>query len=184
MARNKLLFNSIILMSSYLQGCCPKGPWQQEVWHDDMRRGAFAVGICEARGAPFIVDKQLVALVGEPDYKLYPEELELMMAADDSYKEHTMKRLYEAYCIIQKDRSDLNNDCKASNWRESESFKRCTLWLYDETKHFSKPLPYCSFCADEGFACKFFFLEGSSVIGAAGEHRWKSLATGVGEGKK
>jgi hypothetical protein len=184
MTWNKFLCGSIILMTFCLQGCCPKGPWQQELWHNDMRMGTHAVEICRERGVPFIVDKQLVAMVREPDYKLHPEELQLMMTVDDSYKEHTMKRLYERYCRIQGEKSDLNNNCKESNWRKSEGFKQCMLWLYDETVHFNKPLPECAFCAYGHFVCYIFLLEGQDVIGESGVPLWKSLETGVREGNK
>jgi len=184
MIRSKVLYAGITLMTFCLQGCCPSGPWQQERWHDNILRGTRAVEICRERGSPFLVDKQLVAMVGEPDYKLYPEELELMMTADDSYKESTMTLLYKAYCNIKKKRTGLSIFCKENNWKESESFKRCMLWLYDETIHFSKPLPYCPFCAYDGFVCDFFFLEVSDVIGAIGIPHWKSLETGVSENNK
>jgi len=184
MTVSKVLYAGIILMAFCLQGCCPSGPWQQQMWHDDMRSGTHAVEICRERGAPFLVDKQLVAMVGESDYKLYPEELELMMTADDSDREWTLNQLYQVYCIFKKERSGLSNYCKESSWRESESFKQCMLWLYDETVHFNKPLPFCPFCAYDGFVCHFFLLEGSDVIGELKLPLWKSLETGVSKDKK
>lgn len=176
----KLLTNVILIVVCFiLQGCyCFQDPRQKD-WHNEIGRASLVVTRVIVKNTPFIVDKQLVALIGEPDFKLSPFELQELLIDDLPYRETVMNHVWSGYCLAKRDLAQreiagADYDPGTDNWKECEEFKKCSLWLYDETQHFGKSMVWC-WGYNTGFTCCVFFVEKSNVIGYSTVIFWKPL---------
>ena len=134
-------FSFIILLHVIgLSGCC-HNPQRQVDWHRQMKSlSQMATGLLE-KNEVLITESQLIALLGEPDFVVTPDELKKLMVAKPSYKEKVLSDLYV------------------------EDFKDRAFWLYDESEHFDKPFDHCCRgCAQVGFTCWVFILKDSKII--------------------
>ena len=126
-----------------------------------------------------MVDRQLAALIGEPDFELSPFELQELLVEDESYRKKVMNEVWSDYCQHKRKLGKLHYVPGQDKWKECEEFRKCSLWLYDESKHFTKTLDkncwHRWFCAPSGFTCYFFFVEDSNVIDATSVIFWKPL---------
>ena len=176
----KLLTNVILIVACFiLQGCyCFQDPRQKD-WHKEIGLASSTVIKATIKNVPFIVDKQLVAFIGEPDFKLTPLDLQDLLIEDGTYRKKKMNEIWSDYLLAKRDvaQRDVNGsdyDPGTDNWKECEEFNKCSLWLYDETRHFSKPMVWC-WGYNTGFTCCVFFVERSNVIGANWVIFWKPL---------
>lgn len=179
MIKNLFTNFTLILLFFLLQGCYVFQDPRQKDWHSEIIRASLAVKRATVKNAPFIVDKQLVAFIGEPDFKLSPFELQELLIEDLTYRETIMNHVWSGYRLAKRDvaQRDVNGsdyDPGTDNWKECEEFKKCSLWLYDETRHFSRPMVW-GWGVNTGFTCCVFFVEKSNVIGDCPVVFWKPL---------
>lgn len=172
----KNLFTNIMLVGVcfFLQGCYVFQDSRQKDWHHKIMRASSEVTRVADKRAPFITDKQLVALIGEPDLKVRPLELEKLLVWDDSYRKRIMKEVWSDYCQDKRNQSSFQRAPEHDDWKDCEEFKKCSLWLYDESRHFNRPMVW-GWGTSAGFMCDFFFVEGHNVIGATLVGFWRPL---------
>jgi|GEM_PF-5229310 len=179
MTKNLFTNVTVVVMCFIFQGCYLTQDPRQKDWHNEIGLASSTVTKATVKRAPFIVDKQLVALIGEPDFKLSPLELQEILIEDLTYRETIMNHVWSGYRLVKRDvaqREVAGSDYApgTDNWKECEEFKKCSLWLYDETQHFGKPMVW-GWGVNEGFVCQIFFVEGSNVIGDSSVIFWKPL---------
>jgi hypothetical protein len=177
----KNLFTNVIVVAAcfLFQGCYHFQDPRQKNWHDEILRASLAVNRATVKKSAFIVDKQLVDFIGEPDFKLSPFELQELLIEDEPYRKKVMDHVRYSYCLAKRDvalreAAGSHYAPVTNNWKECAEFNKCSLWLYDETRHFSKPMVW-GLGYNEGFLCKIFFVERSNVIGDSSVIFWKPL---------
>ena len=145
----------------------------QELWNQRMHHTIHAVDNLLSHGSLMVPEKQLIALAGlEPDWRIKATRFAELYIENDPSQKRAMRDVWTAYCI--RTRSPCESDCDDEDygWKHCEAFKRTTLWVYDESKHFTKPLGSndlleCIFCAKPCFLVAFFFVRDGNVIGSA-----------------
>lgn len=179
MTKNLFSNVTVVVVCFLFQGCYLFQDPRQKNWHNEIGLASSKVIKATVKRVPFIVDRQLVALIGEPDFKLSPFELQELLIEDEPYRKRIMNEVWSDYCLAKRDvaqREVAGSDYApgTDNWKESEEFNKCSLWLYDETKHFSKPMVW-GWGVSEGFVCRIFFVEESNVVGGCPVIFWKPL---------
>jgi len=169
---------ALFVLCCLLQGCYSYEQLQQIDWQKKLMWTSYAVE--EAAGeCPIIAQGQLIPLVGKPDFKLEPLELRELLPDNDAYRARVMSELWDAYRQSKNEVKEMQGISNAGRWEDCEEFKKCSLWLYDESQRFRAPLEanfwHCWFCGGVGFTCDFFIVEGSHAIGAVGVIFWEPL---------
>lgn len=169
--------NTIIVFLAllYLDGCCGSGQLEQKDWEMKMLNAFFTVDKILNNKYPCLTKEQLVAIVGEPDLQLNPLELQEILINDNLYRKRVMDQLWKDYCRAKKEQPDFHCIPGSDRWTMCEEFKKCSLWLYDESNRFSRPIDRGIWCANTGFKAHFFFFEDSKVVGGAPVAFWEPL---------
>lgn len=167
--------------SCLLNGCESHHARQQD-WHNRVGRGLSAVESVARQGTSLLVDEQLIEIIElRPDFKVSPLEFCELYAEDDAYRNRAMNDIWTGYCQVKKQRQQLHCVEGPERWQDCEEFKKCGVWVYDESVHFDKPLRsddwlYCLWCKKPHFFTVFFFVE-QQVIGGAYLHHDKPFQT-------
>ena len=162
-----------VILCCLLGGCNNQVKRNQELWNQRMDRAIIAVDDLVSYGSPAISEEGVIALAGrEPDWKIKATRFAELYSENDPSKKRAMRDVWTAYCIRVHNPCECHCDDGDYGWRECEAFKRITLWVYDESKHFRKPLGSndlleCIFCAKPCFLSAFFFVTDGKVIGSA-----------------
>ncbi len=167
---SKVLF-MLLLASSGIFGCAD--PMQLR-WHATQTSVAATVGNIARENKDHLLDTvQLEQLLhAAPDFVGTPGELEELLAPEKDYRDRIMYNSFHAYLQYKGGAfGDLLGD---RSWSAHTGFMECTLWIYDESAHFDRPLPGC---APLGFSADVFFIEKGKVIGTWPLVGWKPLRT-------
>jgi hypothetical protein len=130
----KNICNGILLLTTCcaLSGCAED--CDQISWHDNLRCLEKVVSSLNYHKVERLTTSQFDAAiyVGGPDYKVTPIQLSRLLAEHDpEYSEFIMEELW---------RFGPWGEQLAAKWSEQEEFLECTIWVYDERKHFSVPI--------------------------------------------
>lgn len=173
---------TVVAWSCLLHGC-DSYQGKQENWHCKVDRGFTTVVDASRPGVPLLVDKQLISIIGlKPDFKVGPLQFLDLYAEDDAYRNRAMNDIWAGYCQAKQELQTLRCVEGPDRWQDCQEFKKCTLWVYDESVHFGKPLHHgnwlrCLFCGEPRFSTDLFYLEHDQVIGAIGIHHDKPFRT-------
>jgi len=175
--RNPRIFNEIIILffPFLLQGCFNPERNKQINWYENTENAYVLVQKTVDNNAPYLFKEQLIAILGEPDFEITALELYNALPKHLSYSEKVMEDVWKAYCGSPLNRSGLNYVYQKNRWMENEEFKKCKLLIYDESKHFKKPLNWGFGCANSGFTCHIFYLDDNTIAGATYVTFWKPL---------
>jgi hypothetical protein len=170
--RRDLLF--VIFIPVFLVGC------QQSQVRDDQEKWGGRLGDVYVfndelirHQQPNLTTGQLKVLVGEPDYILSPMTF---LEAVNRFKNHECDVLVfylwqeygrgkngGEYVIIHDYKHEKWNEV-SRRWRNDPDFLKTSIWIYDETKHFSHPIPEAFGSVPIGFKCFCFVIENSRVM--------------------
>ena len=102
--RNYPLIILLVVSVFGLTGCYdPPEVFRQKVWNEDLDKAVTIERQFRDYGTPLLLTEQLIALIGEPDYKMFPTEFEKILPDDAppinglSYSEWHMIDLWCAY---------------------------------------------------------------------------------------
>ncbi len=162
---NSRIFYCLISLTFLCLDGCYDSPQisKQKIWNEKLDTAAKVTNIFRYDNVPLLSTEQLISLVGQPDYKVKPSEFETLLNPniDVSIREYTMNEIWRMYLVFKK-----NPLLKKDKWQNSAEFTDCILWIYDESKHFQKPLPKEFFAGlKPGFNTNIFFFENSNCLG-------------------
>ena len=122
-----------------------------------------------------ITKEQCIHSIGNPDYIISPDEFISRLDFDDHIQETIIPRLVKGYLRAKGDK--VNQNRLYSFYEDYEFHTNCSLWLYDESKHYKKAVkpPMFTMCAYSGFSCFCYYVEDNNVIGGTVFHFWKPL---------
>jgi hypothetical protein len=172
MRKHLIVLLMMLMLSCLLAGCHGYLGEKQDRWHDRVLRGATAVALVARGRAPLLSEEQVLALIrDEPDLKVTPIELGALVQDDDPSKVRTMDDIWRCYFRARRDAGRVERTKEMGRWQDSDQFKRSTLWVYEESYHFDKPLHqgewlHCLFCAEPTFVAHVFFIENGEFSGA------------------
>jgi len=166
-----------LLMGGLSAGGCTNGHTNQRSWHDRLRFATHAVDASTRRAGCLFTDKQLYVMAERPDYRLLPDDLEDRLITDPAHREHIMGELlkeYQTYALRPANRVHASESGVPEG---STGFANCWLWMYDESRHFDRPLPSSEWA---GFHCICFYVQQGRVIGATSFAYWPPVETEPG----
>jgi len=147
---------------------------RHEDWYERIKRGGSAVRqVAELRhlGRPYLTTEQLIHVIRlQPDFEITPVQFMQLFADQDSFRDRCMSVLWMAYCRNKMKLEYEECSARRNDWQSFEAFKSSSLWVYDESVHFEKPLHseeflYCLFCGEAYFVTKVFLVNDRLVIG-------------------
>jgi len=115
---------------------------------------------------------ELTDELGNPDSIIGPQELYgILSDKDASYADMVLRKLWEAYQRVTPDVSlDVGMQGNA-RWQDCSAFKSGVLWIYDESKHFDKPIVW-GWNTRTGFTSIVFYIEEQHVLYTLGFSWW------------
>ena len=144
----------------------------QKFFREGLSRATDIVSNFHYDNAQSLSKEQLISLVGEPDFKVRPLDFEVLVDSNIAImktltsREYIMSELWSDYLRYKPKKGPYATVRQKDEWRNSVEFANCMLWVYDESKHFRKPLPKELFCClKPGFITYVFFIENSFCIG-------------------
>jgi hypothetical protein len=134
----------------------------QRNWNGRFSSASVTISNLERYNAPPLLTSQLGALLGEPDYQVFPKEFASSLKKE--HREDVMQCLWWEYRYWKLGRSHAYMTTLTGSWRSDGEFKKVLCWVYEERKHFSEPLPSC-IGPEPMFRTYVFFIEGKNVVG-------------------
>jgi len=173
---NKDILKNIILaaLSLILVGCYTLQSPKKSKWHEKMPSRVLCQVGQDGQMQTCMATIELEAKAGQPDFKVSPVQLEALMVDDVSYRKEVFDHLWLSYRQDKKRLLDFHCADEPGKWRDCQEFKTCSLWLYDESQHFKKPMVW-GWNYRVGFTCYCFFVEQGQVVGTTGLIYWKPL---------
>jgi len=148
----------------FFGGCYLFQTSRQKQWHQDFVSLEARVIGSEGRCARIMSEQELAAHVGSPDGIVSPPELyRLLQQTDQAYASEALSNLWERYAKVK---SDLGSDLTIhsnTGWQSCTAFEAGSLWVYDESKHFNKPIVW-GWDTRTGFAAPVFYMEEGHVL--------------------
>jgi hypothetical protein len=166
----------ILLVPVFLAGCFDRYARTQRHrdWDKRVRRGCSAVWQVEdlkSLGRPDLTTEQLIHVIRlKPDFEITPVQFMELFADQDSFRDRCMSLVWMAYCRNKMKLEYEECSARRNDWESFEAFKSSSLWVYDESVHFEKPLHseeflYCLFCGEAYFVTHVFLVDDGLVIG-------------------
>ena len=139
-------------------GCAAPG---QVSWHDKVYFVVHGVSEIEQSGAARLREDLLLAMLGQPDFKDSVRGFSklLVVGSRDSidYRQAIMTRIWQGY------RRQTGGKAALLTWSGDSGFLQSQVWLYDERRHFDRPLPH-----GFGYQAYYFLLDKEHVVSAGG----------------
>lgn len=140
----------------------------QRAWHYTLLDARREVNeSISHKGVP-VQTKQLVTAAGQPDARAPVTSLLDRITWNREYQAFVKDRLERVFDNYSASAATQPSDARG----KPTSMASCTLWLYDESKHFSRPYRTS---AQVGYAAYFFLVWNSEVIGAEHFVHWRGL---------
>lgn len=150
------LMLTLVVLPPLMIGCAQPG---QESWHYKLAALVDAVAEVSRKSIAPLTAEQLSAILGAPDLAQPARQFAFMLPENPpgspGYRSGVMNKLWRSY------RLKAGRDREASGWQAPGALDKCEVWLYDERKHFAKPLPH-----GLGFQAYYFIVRDSKVMDA------------------
>lgn len=172
--KNKHSIAAVIFLTTFIQGCFNCQYTKRQQWLDPKFRMEIKIESSIDEGM-LVNESMLLKELGPPDHIISPREFKERLSVDAELSKIIIKRMVSKYLEAT---SNKNQSHKSYGFYQDYEFdKNCMLWLYDESMHFKKPVkpPIFTMCADIGFSCYCFYIEGNNVIGGTVFQFWKPL---------
>jgi hypothetical protein len=179
-----IVFLSIGVLTMLTLTCSCQQPSEQRKWHDTIMIGHNKVmdGLVAHK---IINSHELLLITGNPDLQTTPRLLcdVLLNRFPEDMKdqfsiEHRNKfcnGIWGVYCRAKADLAGRDfSDCFNNIGKDDKEFLDSTLWLFDESKHFDRPMRW-GWNKDFGYQCYIFSLDGDSIITADGFAFWPPI---------
>jgi hypothetical protein len=153
-----------VLMTLGLAGCESGGPGGHQQWHHQVARAAQASDQQSARGSMVSVE-DLQAMAGPPDYRMRLGQLQQRMPGSDTYRSRVTGQLALGY-------EDTRQAAARSAPGPLPELEQCMLWIYDESRHFSKPMDRNQ---RSGYYATVFYVFRNAVLGSETLIMWQPL---------
>lgn len=128
---------------------------------------------------------ELVPITGKPDIQTsprllcdvllnrFPEDMKSQFTKDQ--RTDICDGIWGVYCRVKADLAGRDfDDCIKNIGKDDKEFLDSTLWLFDESKHFDRPMRW-GWNKDYGYQCYIFFLDGDTVIASDGFAFWPPI---------
>ncbi len=147
---------------------------EQEYWHYRLGEVRGAVDYISRDHHFSLFDEiQLRELLGEPDVKTGVEELKQLVSTGKVTPENVLEDLRRAYFLYMESESKPPGR-RNSDEGEDKGFGLCEVWIYDESRHFDKPL-YCPGMRSS-FSATVFLIRDGKAVGTRAFSAWKFAA--------
>jgi len=154
---------------------CSNTRCEQRAWGTCVTRVEGASRRLRIRRQEPLTIEHLVALLGPPDYRVTPFQLQELFA-DSRSREEYCQRLW---CAWRDTVGAPHTELTLDQWRDCEEFVKADVWVYDESVNFTRPMAG-PFLVESFIAC-FFFVQDCKVVASDVEYCWPRPALPQGQ---
>jgi hypothetical protein len=169
----RLLVVAVLMEIAALGAGCQADP-RQLAWHRVMSTAADAVYERESSDALHIrsVD-ELRKVSGSPDLILGTAVLEAALSKEPVRQDYVMRALARGLLNLREARAIDRVTSNPEPQDADNVLSDCSLWLYEEYRHFACPLPVWGW--RPGFMCYVFVVQEDEIVGVTQLLRWEPL---------
>lgn len=161
-----------LFVATWCVSGCTNDHTNQRMWANRLNFAIHAVDESTKHKGWLFTNAQLCAMAELPDYQLPAKELEDFLVPEPTYRAEVMEKLlkvHQKYALRPANRDRIS---ESNTPGISDDFAGCWLWLYDESRHFDRPLPGTEW---SGLHCIVFFIQGEKVVGVIPVGGWQPL---------